>query len=162
MEKAKATRDKHYNCFKCTFTVACILLILMELILVGSGAYFVGLDIFKFEDKNGSESGIKQLRKPIIAAIVFFFLLANFLAGSGIYFAWYPPGHNIWAALYGFGVFFFGFLPFIVEGGVLLGLSKVPQSEIDKLCEDKELHLKSGGKYKLLNEIMTFAHNFDT
>jgi hypothetical protein len=55
----KAVRDKHYNVYKCTFITACVLLILMEFILIGSGAYFVGLDVFKFEDKDASYNGIK-------------------------------------------------------------------------------------------------------
>ena len=67
------------------------------------------------------------MRKPVIAAIVIFVLITNFLAGMGIYIVKYPPGHNMYAAFYGFSVFFFGFLPFIVEGGVLLGLAKIPQ-----------------------------------
>ena len=64
--------------------------------------------------------------------------------------------------MYGFGVFFFGFLPFVVEGGVLLGLAKTPQYVIDELCVDQGLlEKKTGGKNKLINEFMTFAHNFD-
>jgi hypothetical protein len=54
VEKAKAVRDKHYSCFTCTFITACVLLILMEFILIGTGAYFVGLDVFKFQDKESS------------------------------------------------------------------------------------------------------------
>jgi hypothetical protein len=101
------------------------------------------------------------LRKPVIAAIVLFVCIANVFVGSGIWLVKYPPGHNIFAFMYGFGIFFFGFLPFIVEGGVLLGLAKVPQSKIDELCEDKSLMEKNSGKNKLLNEFMIFAHNYD-
>jgi hypothetical protein len=90
-----------------------------------------------------------------------FVLITWFLAGGGIWIAKYPPGHNIWAFMYGFSVFFFGFLPFIVEGGVLLGLAKIPQSQINELCEDKSLMEKNSGKNKLLNEFMIFAHNYD-
>jgi len=31
-----------------------VLLFLMEFILIGSGAYFVGLDVFHFQDKESS------------------------------------------------------------------------------------------------------------
>ena len=79
----------------------------------------------------------------------------------GIYIVKYPPGHNMYAAFYGFSVFFFGFLPFIVEGGVLLGLANIPQSQIDELCDDTSLMEKNKGKNKLLNELMIFAHNYD-
>jgi len=54
VEKARAARDKNYSCYTCTFLTACVLLFLMEFILIGSGAYFVGLDVFHFQDKESS------------------------------------------------------------------------------------------------------------
>lgn len=97
----------------------------------------------------------------MIITMVTFFFVSNFIAITGIWIVKFPPGHNIMAAIYGFSVLFFGFLPFMVEGGILLSLEKIPQSKITELCKDKTLMEKNSGKNKLLNELMIFAHNYD-
>lgn len=60
--------------------------------------------------------------------MVLFVFIISFFAGSGIYLAKYPPGNNVSYLMYGAGVFFLGFLPFVVEGGVLLGFAKIPST----------------------------------
>ena len=133
---------------------------MMTFVLIGTGSQFVGLDVFKLDDKIES-SGLRELRKPVIAAIACFVIINAFLAFIGIYIVRYPPGNNIYVAVYGICIFFVGFLPMIVEGGTLTGLANIPNSFIEEKCTgDGNIKVK-GVKHELLNEILTFAHDFD-
>jgi hypothetical protein len=94
------------------------------------------------------------MRKPVVSAIIFFVLIDAALGGFGIYMVKYPPSHNLWVGVYGFFVFFLGFLPMIIEGGVLIGLAKIPNSYIEEQCQADEMDSGNKAKDKLLSEII--------
>jgi len=102
-----------------------VLLIVLNFVLIGTGAEFAGLPIFH----KGSKSAIHSYHKPVIAAIVCFVLIIFIIAFVGICIVRSPP-HNACVAFYGFFVFCFGFIPMLVEGGALMSLEKIPTERI--------------------------------
>lgn len=123
-------RDKYSQSFYTVFICSCVILIVLDFVLIGTGAEFSGLPIFR----KGESNGLKSLHKPVIAAIVLFMLIIFLIAFVGICIVRNPP-HNACVAFYGFFVFFFGFIPMVAEGGALMGLAKISSAKITEMCD---------------------------
>lgn len=90
---------------------------MLDFVLIGTGAEFSGLPIFH----KGRDL---KFHRPVIAGIIFFSLIIFLIAVIGIFIIKSPP-HNACVAMYGIFIFFFGFIPMVVQGGALLGVAKI-------------------------------------
>lgn len=129
-------RDRHYYSIRLMFGGASALLLIMSLVILGTGIQFTG--VFKL-----SIYSMQKLNDGILFSVFYFFFMTIMLSMLGLFMAKDEQIGNPRIACYGTFLFFFCALPLLGEAALFYSLSSTTPDRIKELC-DADITLSPG------------------
>jgi hypothetical protein len=127
----KEKRDKHWTNYKVAFASFLILLFIVSIFTLVTGAAVIRLEIF---EHNHIDS-LMWFKRKILAGLIIYFIIVLQFTAFGIILIKYPPRcNNIVTLVFGILAFFIGFLPMMISGTSLIDFTKITNAEMNYEC----------------------------